>query len=715
MSRGFRDIRPDRNITAIPSSTSAEASNEAADRLIAEGNRAESAGRIADAMARYGAAVRAAPRYAKAHLNLGIALEALGRAEEAAASYELALAMQPADPYAHYNLGRLHFTRGATEAAERHLRAALGHRPDFPEAGMVLAHVLRARGDAAGAAVAFEAVLKSRPDDFGAWFGLGQTLRRLGRLEEARAAFERALAQDPANVDAHGALFDLHQLQGNLASAAKHVEAVLRQRPDWGDALYNHGTVLMRMQRLGEAEVQFRRLITLHPEYGAAYRVLGSALHRGGRIEEMLEVCRAGRERFPDSFELQSFELFGLNFVEGISEEQLFEKHREFGARLERAVPACSTRFANTPDPDRRLRVGYLSGDFCYHVVSLFMLPLAERRDRDAIETYYYSVGGTNDAITRRLMAASDVWRDAATLSGAELGDAIRRDAIDILVDLAGHSGIPSLGVFAQQPAPVQATWLGYLNTTGLTRVQYRITDSYCDPPGLTERYHTETLVRLPGSQWCYRPFLSVEPAGRTPAQTNGFVTFGSFNQAHKLSRSVRTLWAEIMRAVPDSRLILAGIQDEGVRAFLRREFADGGIDGARIAFRPYGSLSDYYRWYNEVDIALDTTLYSGGTTTFDALWMGVPVVTLPGVRPVSRSAASILAGLGMEEWIASSPEDYVRLAAGFARDVARLAVLRRSLRARLRASHLMDEAQFARDMEALYRRMWRDWCGGAR
>lgn len=659
--------------------------------------------------------MRAAPRYAKAHLNLGIALEALGRAEEAAASYEAVLAMEPADPYAHYNLGKLHFTRGAPEAAERHLRAALERRPEIAEARIVLAHVLEARGDAAGAAAAFDEALKSRPGDFGAWFGFGQTLRRLGRLGEAQAAFERALALDPANADAHSALFDLHQSQGNLASAAKHVAAVLRQRPDWADALFNQGMVLMRMQRLGEAEAAFRRLIALDPGYRTAYRMLGSVLHRAARIDETLALCRAARQRFPDWFELESFELFVLNFVEHISAGDAFERHRQFGARLERANPARSVPFANTPDPQRRLRVGYLSGDFCYHVVPLFMLPLAERGDRAAIETYCYSVGGTTDAITRRLMAASDVWRDAAAMSDAELSDAIQRDGIDILVDLAGHSGIPRLGVFARQPAPVQATWLGYLNTTGLTRIQHRISDGYCDPPGLTDRYHTEALARLPGSQWCYRPFVAVEQASSAPVESNGFVTFGSFNQAPKLSPSVRRLWAQIMQALPDSRLVVAGIQDEGVRELLWRDFAGSGIDRARIAFRPYGSLPDYYRWYNEVDIALDTTLYSGGTTTLDALWMGVPVVTLPGERPASRSAASILAAVGLEDWIASSGEDYVRRAAAFARDNARLADLRRTLRARVRASPLMDEARFARDMEALYRRMWREWCEGAR
>jgi protein O-GlcNAc transferase len=595
------------------------------------------------------------------------------------------------------------------------LRSALDARPELVEARIVLAHVLHARGDAAAAAAAFEGALETRPADFGAWFGLGQALRSLGRLDEAQAALERALTIDPANGDAHGALFDLHESRANFAAAAKHLEALLRERPDRTDALFNYGVVLMRMQRLAEAEAALRRLIALDAQYRPAYRMLASVLHRAARVEEMLAVCRAARQRFPDALELESFELFGLNFVEDLSSEELFERHREFGARLERAIPPRSDPFPNTAERERRLRVGYVSGDFSYHVVALFMLPLAERCDRSAIETYCYSVSGIADPITRRLRSACDVWRDAAAMSELELADAIRRDRIDILVDLAGHSGISRLGVFARQPAPVQAAWLGYLNTTGLTRIHYRITDSYCDPPGLTDRYHTEKLARLPRSQWCYRPFVAVQQASAAPVEKNGYVTFGSFNQSAKVSPSVRRLWAQLMKAQAESRLVIAGVQHEGIREALRRGFAESGVDRARIAFRPYGSLEDYYGWYNEVDIALDTTLYSGGTTTLDALWMGVPVLTLPGERPAMRSAASILASLGLTDWIASSRQDYVGRAAAFASDTARLGALRRSLRTRLRASPLMDEAGFARDMEALYRRLWLEWCNTTR
>jgi predicted O-linked N-acetylglucosamine transferase (SPINDLY family) len=287
----------------------------------------------------------------------------------------------------------------------------------------------------------------------------------------------------------------------------------------------------------------------------------------------------------------------------------------------------------------------------------------------------------------------------------------IHRDRIDILVDLAGHSGTPNLRVFAQRPAPVQATWVGYLNTTGLTRIQYRISDDHCDPPGLTDRYHTEKLIRLPHSQWCYRPFVEVACESQAPFESNSHVTFGSFNQTVKITPGVRKLWGEILTQVPDSRLLVVGVVDNRAREDLLRDLENAGVDRSRVTMLSYVPFEEYYRSFGRVDIALDTMPFSGGTTTCDALWMGTPVVTAPGVRSWSRSAASILATLGMQDWIAESPEDYVRRAVQFARNPSTIAQLRKSLRSRMLGSPLMDKGGFARDMEQAYRRMWQSWC----
>ena len=675
--------------------------SEQADALIAQGNRAEGAGRLEEATALYREALRLAPRYAKAHLNLGIALHAAGDDAGAVACYESALALDAANPYASYNFGRLRYERGAAPEAERLLRQALRAKPQFPEARIVLACALDAQAKVEAAAAELEAALGERPRDFGALFLYAGVQRRLGRMDAAAAALRRALAVEPASVDARATLFHVLDALGDLEGAARELEEVLRLRPGWAEALYNYGSLLKKLMRLAEAEEALRRAIAAEPRLARAYRMLGGVLLGQARIEEALALYREA----PEDLELASAELFALNASEDITEDELFARHAAFGRRLEEAHPARFASFVGRRDPNRRLRIGYVSGDFAYHVVTLFLLPVLERYDRAAFEVVCYSTGERVDEYTRKLAAHADAWRACAGMTDRSIADAIHADAIDILVDLAGHSGEPQLRVFAQRPAPVQATWLGYLNTTGLTRIDYRISDSHCDP---TDARHTERLVRLPHSQWCYRPFLQAPAAPVSPCMRDGYVTFGSFNQTLKLSKTSRRLWAQILSRAPNSRLVVLGVPPGRAQQDLLADF-----DPTRVKIVPYVSLQDYYGWFNAVDIALDTTPYSGGTTTCDALWMGVPVLTAPAERPSSRSAASILASAGIADWIASSPEDYVRRAVAFAGDPALLANLRATLRARTQASPLMDEAGFAKDLERAFQAMWKEYCAG--
>ena len=625
--------------------TRAGSPREAADRLIALGNEAESRTAFDEACAAYRQAVAAAPGYAKAHLNLGIAEQASGRLDAALGSYENALKLDAADPYIQYNL----------------------------------ANLLRARGE-------------------------------LARAEELLA---RALASIPGFTDARVVLANVYDLQGNCAAAAAALEIALQQRPDYAGAWFNYGDALIKLGRRAEAERALRRACELDPAALPPLHLLGNLLRADAQIDEALRVFGAARQLAPARFDLESMELLALNLSENVSEEVLSARHRAFGARLEAAFPARFAPFRNDRDPDRVLRVGYISCDFNQHPVAWFALPVLERHDRAACRIYAYSTNPKQDDMTRQLEARSDMWLDAHTLSDWQLADRIHSDAIDILVDLTGHAGIMRLEVFAQQPAPVQVTWLGYLNTTGLKRVHYRLCDAHTDPPGLTESLHTETLVRLPHSQWCYRPIARIPHATEPPCTRNGFVTFGSFNHAPKLSAAVRTLWIEILARLPDARLLIVGVPEGRARDRLLQDFAAGAISRSRLTIVPRVSLDEYFDRFNAVDIALDSTPYSGGTTTCDTLWMGVPVVTVPGARSVSRSAASILATVGLSSWIAQSPQDYVQLAARFGADRVLLAELRRSLRQRLQASPLMDEQGFVRDLESAYRRMWQSWCSG--
>jgi protein O-GlcNAc transferase len=718
---------------------------EGADLLIADGHHAEQAGDLLRACECYRKAVELAPRYASAHLNLGIGLEAIGNTEQACKSYEAALGVDPADVYANYNLGRQLFSRNALAAAEPLLRRAIDGSPDFADAKVVLSRLLENKGDLNGAATQLEEALRVRPDYFGALRNYADLLLKLHRPGDAASALRRAVAAQPRDLDANytlasllveleqpaeaeqlfqqalrispasldvrASLVNLYLSQGNLERAAAEAEAALKLRPDWLDLLFDYGLILKRMARQTEAEAVFRRAIEIDRTYVRAYQMLGAVLVSQGRIQDALDIFGEGRKHCADAFDLESPEMFALNCKDDISIDDLFARHVDYGRRLEQRYPARFESFENIPDPNRRLRIGFVSGDFQVHVVPLFLMPVLEERDRSAIEVYCYSTGDTADKFTEQLRNLADVWRTTSRMSPDEVADLIHRDRIDILVDLAGHSGTPNLRIFALRPAPIQATWVGYLNTTGLSRIQYRISDDHSDPPGLTERYHTEQLFRLPHSQWCYRPFVEIDYEHEAPVERNGYVTFGSFNQTVKITPAVRKLWGEILTQVPDSRLVVVGVVDNRAREDFYRDLENAGVSRDRITMVPYIPIEEYYRWFGRVDITLDTMPFSGGTTTCDALWMGAPVITCPGIRSWSRSAASILTTLGLKDWIAESPQDYVRQAVQLARNPARIAELRKSLRSRMIASPLMDKPLFARDMENAFRRMWQTWC----
>ena len=682
---------------------------EEADRLIAEGNRAEDKGQHAQARDIYVRAVAAAPDYARAHVNLGIALEALGDLEGAAASHRAALAVDPSDPYANYNLAKLHFAAGAPAEANELVSRALQSRADFPEALVLHGCLLSMHGRALDSLVPFRRALSLRAD-FGTLFHYAQALRALDRHADAASALLRSLELEPRNADARAALADVLAAQGDVAGSAAALELVLAERPAWPDALYNYGSMLRKLRRLPEAEAAFRRTIANQPDHARAYQMLGAVLLAQGCADKAVEVYREARARCPHDEGLASAELFALLCEETVAEDERFARHVAVGRLIEQTHPPRVRLFGNSRDAKRRLRIGYLSGDFCYHVITLQMLAVLQHHDRAAFEAYCYSSTESVDSYTQALQARADRWRSWRTLDEDAMADAIAADGIDILVDLAGHSSIPQLAVMAQRPAPVQATWIGYLSTTGLAAIDYRISDAVADPPGLTERYHTEAIARLPRTQWCWRPFITPAHAMTPPCAKNGYVTFGSFHGAMKLAPGVRRLWAEILSRIPGSRFVSIGVPPGPAQDALRRDL---GIARDRLTLVPYVALQDYMRWYDAVDVILDPAPYSGANTTCDALFMGVPVITAPGVRTASRSAASVLSAAGLSEFIADGSQDYIRKAIDVAGQPERLVGLRQSLRKTLQSSPIMDEPGFTRDLEAAYRRMWNRWCDG--
>lgn len=613
---------------------------------------------------------------ARALIEAGNKAEGEGRLAEARGLYEKALAAAPRLAAAHLNLGAVLEAGGDPAAAERAYRALLAFEPENPFANYNLANLEAARGDAAAAE---------------------QLLRK-------------ALREKPAFPEAHVALSNLLDQAGRGEDALACLRTAIEQRPDYAGAWFNMGALLRRLDRLDEAEDALRRAIGLDPAYLPARLALVGLLRGAGRTDDALRCFDEAPGAARDWAPLESAWLLTALHAE-VADEELFARHRRFAERLEAAHALARHAHSRGDDAERRLRVGYVSADFRVAPLAAFMMPVLAHHDRARFEVHCYMTGRTRDPIGEELRRLADRWHEAAAMDDAALAAAIAAERIDILVDLDGHAGEMRLGTFARQPAPVQATWLGYLHSTGMRAIAYRLTDAQCDPPGLTERLHTEQLVRLPDSQWCYRPMLSVPHAKAPPCERNGFITFGSFNHPAKLVGPARRAFHEVLARVPGSRLLVAGVGSQRTAEQLRREIIGGSIDAARVQVLPRMDLDRYFPLFDDVDIALDSLPYSGGTSTCDALWMGVPVVTAPGTRSASRSCASLLASAGLGDWIAASPAGYAELAASKAADRRALAGLRATLRQRLRASPVMDEARFTRALEAALRGMWREWC----
>jgi predicted O-linked N-acetylglucosamine transferase (SPINDLY family) len=608
---------------------------------------------------------------AKALVGAGNAAEDAGRVEEARALYRQAVESDPLLPATHLNLG----------IAEEAL------------------------GDDAAARACYEQALALEEGHPFAAYNLGKLDYRQGRLATGEALVRQAIAGKADFVQAWVLLSNLLDAAGNPAGAADAIAEAVRLRPDQAGAFFNQAGILRQLGRIDEAQAAIEQAVRLEPGNVDCLVLQTVLLLAQGFAAEALVPLRHAITLARHRFDLRSKELFILNLVEGVPADELWERHRALGAEVEAAVPARQLPARATA---KRLRIGYVSGDLRGHPVAMFLLPLLEGRDRERFEVFCYSSTLRTDRYTQQVERLSDHWVDAVRLTDAQLTDRIVADGIDILLDLGGHSGEVRLGVFVGKPAPVQASWIGYLNTTGLTRMDYRLTDARCDPAAQSQPLHSERLLYLPHSQWCYRPFADVPPAAVAPCERNGFVTFGSFNNAMKITREMALRWGRILRAVPDARLLVADVSSGAKREWLLAAIEEAGAEPGRVDFAPRTDLEAYYGLMHGVDIALDSYPYGGGTTTFDALWMGVPVVTASGDIPASRSAASILAALGLEQWIAPDVDGYEALAIARAADRPALGTLRRTLRERLRGSPLTDEPAFVAAFHGLLEEAWR-------
>ena len=447
-----------------------------------------------------------------------------------------------------------------------------------------------------------------------------------------------------------------------------------------------------------------------HPDSAAHLERLAALYRDSGRIDEAIEVYGRVAALRPDLPSAGSALLF----------HELYRRHDRAALRDQHV--AWAQRFApqteapaldNTPEPDRPLRVGYVSADLRRSSAAPFIEPLLRHRDRARFAAYCYHTSSRRDGTTKRLRDYADAWRDVDGLNDQDFAARVLADRVDILLELNGHTRGNRLTSLARRLAPVQASYLGYGATTGVSAIDYRITDARIDPPPDAERYYVERLAYLPGAMWCFTPPADAPDPGMLPAAASGRVTFASFNYFAKLSPGALRAWASILRRLPESRLLLIGAPRGSARERVRELFAHEGVDGERLSFHARADYAGYLALMRQADIALDSFPYTGGATTCDALWMGVPVLTLAGAGPMERSGLSLLTALGMEDWVARSEDDYVERAVRLAGDAPALGALRAGLRARVAASELCDAPRFVQGFEALLARMWRGWCEG--
>jgi FkbM family methyltransferase len=666
-------------------------------------------GRYDRALACADVALRGAPDLAEAHNARGIALLGLGRPDEAGPSFARAVQIRPDLADAHDNLGRALRRLGRLAEAVDSFQRAVQLQPQNAKFLAHIAYTLGEQGRWQDSVRAARAALRLDPTIGEAYNDLGLALIELGEPGEAAAVLQEGARVRPDLAETHNNLGWARLRQGRPEEAVGPLTEAVRLRPDFGCAFANLGHAYQRLGRLDEALAGYGTAVRLDPDDAGAFGQLGNVCRELGLIDEALAAYRRCLELNPHDAVMYSNLLLTLHYRAGSGPEAVFEEHRRYAARHAGQLPPPAPH-ANDRDPERRLRLGYVSGDFRWHVMAFYIEPLLAAHDRARFEVFCYANVETPDATTGRLRTLADHWRDISRLTDEQAAELIRRDGIDLLVDLSGHTGGNRLPLLARKPAPVQATHFGYLETTGLDAIDYRITDAVCDPPGQAERYHSERLARLPEVGWFCVPATDLEP-GPLPARAAGHVTFGVTAGFPKISPEAVAAWAQILHAVPAARLAVLAAASPEADERLRADFGRHGIGPGRLTRLERQPRAGYLRLYQGLDVCLDTFPYTGCNTTCDALWMGVPVVCLAGSHGVARQGASPLVHLGLTDLVAATAEAYVAAAVRLAGDLPRLAALRAGLRERMTRSTLTNPERFTRQIEALYRSMWREYC----
>jgi protein O-GlcNAc transferase len=681
------------------------------------------AGRLAQAEEAYRRVLALEPGHVVSLNNLGLIYQDRQQFDQAIELYRQALALRPDYVEALNNLGCVYQRTKRADLALPCLLQAVRLQPDFPVALNNLGNVLAFLGRLDDATAYYQRAIGLKPDYVNALVNFGRACCGRGRVEPALDSLRKALALNPRRPDTLSTLGIALRALGNTEEAGacfRRAQALISQDTD---SLNHLGASYMDQHLTDQAIDCFEQALKNDPRCVTALIHLGIALLAQGNLARALACYRQAVAVDPGDVRAASNLVYTLHFDPNADPQTILQEHRLWEQRHALPLRQLWQPHNNERSPERTLRIGYLSPDFREHSVGRFLLPLLEHHDPQRFEVFCYAEVHRPDAFTERFQTLAQGWRNTVNLPDGQLAELIRQDHIDILVDLALHTAGNRLLVFARKPAPVQVTYLGYCSTTGLQAIDYRFTDPYLDPspsPGTpgenlveAENCYSEQSVHLPQTYWCYQPPADAPDLNPLPSLAAGQVTFGSLNNFNKVSAPTLATWRRILRSLPLARLLLYTAEGSH-RQRLKDTLAADGIDPQRLEFVDQLPLRPFLELYHRIDIALDPFPFNGGTTTYDALWMGVPVVSLAGRTSVGRAGLSILSNLGLQHLVASNPDDYVAIAVNLANNPPQLTQLRSTMRQRMLASPLMNAPTFTTNVETAYRQMWIHWCRGA-
>jgi predicted O-linked N-acetylglucosamine transferase (SPINDLY family) len=602
------------------------------------------------------------------------------------------------------------YQSGQMAKTESFCRELLQSHPQSLIVINVLGAALKDQGKLKDAIQAFSKVIQLKPDYIEAYYNRGVVLQELGQLSKAVDSYNKAIQLKPDYVQAYNNSGLALQELGQLDKALKSCEQAIQLKPDYAQAYNNRGVVLQELEQLDKALNSYEQAIQLKPDFAEAYNNRGNALKEIGQVDEAIDSYDKAIQFKPDYAVAYSNRNFALNYSSELTQTDIFQKHLEFEKQFGRKILENKLNPLFNKRRNTRLKVGYISADFNNHSVGYFFEPLLKSHDKGSIEIYCYYNNARADDTTKRLMEESEHWRSIVGMNDKDVVNLIRKDSIDILVDLVGHTANNRLTVFTYKPAPIQVTWLGYPNTTGLSAIDYRFTDDVVDPIGRTDDLHSEKLIRLQNGFLCYQGDKLLPPNSALPCLKREHITFGSFNNLSKVTHQVVKIWSKILQSVPNSHLLLKSKQlsDAKTKSRYIEMFKHEGIPENRLELYSWlPGKEEHMELYNSIDIGLDPFPYNGTTTTCEALWMGVPVITMFGNLHAGRVGASIMTHANLENLIAMGTDEYVNMAVKYANNTDYLVKLRNELRSKILRSALCDNNAFAKNIEKAYQEMY--------